>query len=250
METKGLGAGAQNASRLRFETQHDAFNFARQSVEEGQRFMARNGFSCSNYYLEGNCEIHLHVTSLSDSSKLKLVSHIVPFVDTNGKRASTVEPFALKNGSCILHGYVKDALVFIGGGHSAECPKQVISAKIWLEPSQKIDEIGVNISTSPFDLILKILWFLPKWKMNARYVASAQKSRPVTECLVKRVTKVGNDSRGQGANFSRHPLPQTKIDDLFAGLRIVLSDNLVSAALDKSVASLFKIDEAFFSALD
>jgi hypothetical protein len=59
----------------------------------------------------------------------------------------------------------------------------------------------------------------------------------------------GEDGVSERSKSSRNSVLKSEFDDLIAGLRISVFDDIISANLDKISAARFELGEAFFSAV-
>ena len=86
-----LETRCNDAARLRFDTQDDALNFARKSVEDGRRWVRERSFSCSKDYLNNRSCINISGHTLPESNKFKFVAQIIPFTDADSGSCGRVE---------------------------------------------------------------------------------------------------------------------------------------------------------------
>ncbi len=249
------GSFAKDTSSLRFDTQDDALDFARQSVEHGRRWVRQRGFSCTKDYLKNRARIDISGCSLPEARKFKLVVQFVPFVDANRKSA-----FPRCDGPGLLASYnlrpaaaqryAQNTLVFVWTGEGAKRIEQVVPSIVRLECPDKDYKFGVNILATCRNFIIKIFKRLTKGEVDPLRIWSTQQHGTIADCLIERVSKVVYYARGRDSHLGRNAMMETKLDDLLSGIRITVVDDVISAVLDKSIAGRFEINDACFCPID
>jgi hypothetical protein len=132
--------GSAQSRRLRFDTRDDALDFSKKSVEDSQRWLAAHHINLAQGYAKGDFELALDLAFPAYGAEVQLLFFSVPpITDSCGagpcpdRSGDNLETFDISL-------YRKDHLVFVGAGHSAQCPKQVITSKIRLKRTEVVCE--------------------------------------------------------------------------------------------------------------
>jgi hypothetical protein len=124
-----------NAGRLRFDTQDDALNFARQCAEDGRRWARERGFSVEKDYLKNRNCIDLTLHSRSRPHKLKLIMEFVPSVENTRPQIGMGDK-GVAGGPKLQPGVVQrhadNALVFVGASDTAQRVEQIVPSMMRL----------------------------------------------------------------------------------------------------------------------
>lgn len=236
-------------NRLRFNSVDDAFNFARVSVEQGRDWLALHNISFANNYMKGDIELHLYVASRAHSCKFKLVSVIVPFVDSECDRTRDVQPVGVKIKRIGIGTQADDALMY-SGGKSGQRPKKTVTAKVRFEGCDECAEFGSKLLAMVLNFGCEIVFVDPEREINATAICDSEKGGAVASGLIQRVAKIVNDPREQHHQFAGDPFIESELYDLLFGMRIDLFDRGVDVAFNESVACRFDLENVFFSCPD
>jgi hypothetical protein len=145
-----LGAGGEEAARLRFNTQNDAFNYAAQIVERGRQWAIAQGVRTPREdYLEAQCEILIHMQFIAGPQPrdFYLVMKIIPFIhdEFEGSARDRVDNSLHERGS-VLKADPNYSLVR-RSGHTTHRPQNTITVlfKVWLKPQAEIYESLIDL---------------------------------------------------------------------------------------------------------
>ena len=151
-----------DAGRLRFDTQDDALNFARQIVEDGRRRSSERGFSLADDYLKGRNHIHcpLYWAALRHSHDFHFIAKFAP-VAAAGHLKSRPRLETWLRGEDRFCGVERDpqnALVFVRSRQAAEGVQLSIPVPsiVGLEGFYEGHEVGVDVLQAVFDLVFKL----------------------------------------------------------------------------------------------
>lgn len=135
--------------RLRFRTQDDALNYARDVLQYGADFFTAYGLNIPKRYAMGEIEVVLKVSAGRDYSEYEFVFFNVP-----GK----IREVALASHDGLAQSDLSreksdrgDELVFVGITELVESPDGVIPSLVRVERAKERYDIGGQILASPFD---------------------------------------------------------------------------------------------------
>lgn len=238
-----------DAGTFRFNSRHDAMHFAEVSVQNGRNWLAAHNIRITDDYLKGNVELHLDVAATSNSSKFKLISSVIPFVDTDSTRTFDIKAFSMEPGAgSICRNSDNSSMLF--PSKSCKGPQKTIASEIRIEPSNERAQVWVNGFAVVPNFKLKVLWVFPEREIDILSASGSEHQGSIAGGLVKRVAQIVYNSVDLNSEGWGNWLIKSELYDFLAGLRIELLDNLVLAHLDKDVASRFDISNVFLSGID
>ena len=244
------GTAREDAGRLRFDTQNDAFNFADILVEDGKRWLTTNNIHIANDYLKGNIELHVKLASRWESRKFKLVAQVAHFTNAEGRRSLHMKAVSVHDHAVRQGGNVYAALVFPRSCNAADCPQEAIASHVWLKPFRKGSKLNRDVSAMPLHLSGEAVFVLGKREVDAANVVHAKRGASIAKSLVQSVPQVGKRATKDSPGLPWQTGVEPDFADILAGLKIELFENSVVASLDEARGQRFKILDAFPSVFD
>lgn len=245
------GAFAQNAGDLRFDTENDALNYAKELVQRGNQWAVAQGMVPPGQdYLEAKNEIILDVkfTSGRQPRNFKLITKVIPLVNEKIQPPpSEGDCFAERGG--IFQRSAHNSLMSVSS-KTRECPQNRIASIVRLERETEGYEGRVYVRALPFDLPFEVIWIFSEGEIDALGVGSPQEDCGIAKRLIERGSKFFDYVGGKGADSRGKSVLELDFNNLLSGLRIEVSDKFVVARLANRLAQRFQIGEPFFSALD
>lgn len=244
----------KNTASLSFDTQNDALNFADQLFKDSNRWLSSKDWCITDDYLNGHNNIHLHMSSLTDSCKFQLVFSVIPFIDANRGRAldkhatSSLSP--AQNETIVFAKKRQDFLVFVGPRHSTQFIKDVVPSIMRIQCLNEFDDCLIDITAAVSECASKIVNTLSEREIHSLTIRSSECYSAIANCLIEGISKVVDDVVRENPNLGWNPVFETETNDLLSGLKIGVVKDIIVTQLDESIVSRFKIDKAFFSAVD
>jgi hypothetical protein len=134
-----------NATRLRFDSQDDAHNFARHCVENGNRWLAAHDIHFSKRYEEGEIDLVLELTIGTDATKYHLVFCAVPswYRHAADKAAAQINPSDSH--------FCGQETMLASITKLVECPDKVIPSFVRIERAKERHDVRRDILASSFN---------------------------------------------------------------------------------------------------
>lgn len=243
-----MSGQSTKTATLRFETEDDAINFARQQVEHSQDWLASNNLCCAKRYEDGRLDIAVHLTARKYARKFQLVLSAIPNIPMKDPGSNFVPESAGQQGQFGL----KSHLMLVWSDKTGKRPQKVIPSTVRLEV---LDEaLQFNGDMFPRSLLLKDLLevrrILGKREI-AVHLAAANLHCGSVDCLIKGVSEIVKGVRCDGTEIVGDiPIDQSDLQHLVSCLRIALFDHDLTASLEEGVTSIFELDNVFFSPRD
>jgi hypothetical protein len=132
--------------RLRFDSQDDALNFVRKSVEESRHWLAARNLTFAQRYVDGQLDLLLTLkcTACPHPRKFNLLLQAIPAKksDRAWTRDTATEPIAAKHHVRKIDVYLQNNWVLARPRHPAHLIKNVILSTIRLESPEEGNESG------------------------------------------------------------------------------------------------------------
>jgi hypothetical protein len=234
---------------LRFYTANDGRDFARECVEDSNRWLAAHNVSRANDYFHGKTDLHIHIATRPHSCKLHLVSRLVHF-EGDFDRSFGVQSVGVHNEVRNAKADGEYALVFDWTGQMVKSPQNVVAAIVGLEAFDEVNQSWVDFLAIPIDRVLKIFNALPEWEMRFRDICRAKQQGAVAYGLIKCMAKVGNYSVAEQPSQIGDRATEFDLDDLFPGLFIHCREIGAFASLNEALANRVQLGDVFYSAID
>ena len=241
-----------NSEGFRFETQEDAFNFARESAQHGWRLAREWGFSCSEHYMKDRSEICVVLNVPPHPRNLDFIPTVVPFSGSHHESIIPATDFdeqrlcEIKGESTMSACHGNHPLMFCGAGHLREFVKEVVPSKVWLELEREVDEPLVNILTMPLHLIFKAAEGSRERKIQTFRVWPPEPNSGVSETLIQCMTQIGNDVMCSEPQFIGDVLLETHLNNFLSGLSLYVLDDVPRAFFDPYVTAGLEPCDVFF----
>lgn len=130
-------SGGEDTGRLCFRSQDDALNFARDSVQRGNDWLARQSISPLENYTKGRVHLILNVRSVPKAHEFDLVFRCVPLAVSEFARPINGTEVNAERLIDDRMSYWDNHAMRVGVPYTVQAPQQVIPSLVWLEPSQK-----------------------------------------------------------------------------------------------------------------
>lgn len=233
-------ANSQPSRRLRFDTAEDAFDFARQGVEDSRRWLVARGWSIAQQYAEGHLGLHLLTLQVSGGSHtgiLKFLLFAVPYpipeletsvphnIPENVSRADQVG-LQLQNTS---------VLVFAGDTQHAE---QIIPTRVWLESFEQGMQSAGNGLAVYAEYPINICSVFREGKVVA--VTSTELEGSAINGLVESMPQIIERIRSVHTEVAGH-CGESPLRDMLSRLRVTLLDANCLAFADEGLESQIEI---------
>ena len=127
-------------------------------------------------------------------------------------------------------------LVFILSGEGAECIEQIISSVVWFEGADEDYKICVDVLAVCRNLFVEIFLGTAKRKIHPFSIRPSQQYGGLTYGMIKGMPKIIDYMRGRDSHFGWDAVMEAKLDDLLFGLRINVTDDIVSTVINKRTA--------------
>jgi hypothetical protein len=236
---------------LRFNGHDDALRFAREFAERGKEWAKLEGVrSSTEEYLEGKAEIsvNLDLAIGGKSRHFKFVVKLGPPVDDEGQWTLRGDD-GLHEATLVFERHAEQVSVFLDR-KSSHSPERPIPVVVRLEVSAKVDDLRVEVAASSLDFPVKVFGVLANGEVKFVGAPGLENFARAANSLVQGVPEIVDDARRQDADLGRQASFESQLDDLVAGLRIAVCDEIIVATLDEGLADRFKIRNAFFSHID
>lgn len=250
-----LGARGEDATRLRFDTQDDALDFARKCAEDGRRWARERGFSCANDYLNGRARIDISCRAPSKAHEFKLVAQVIPPVVADPYAFRTYMerprlPGGVDNHSVTIERYAGDLLVFVRSGKGADAIEQCIPSIVRVEIANEPRQIRVNALAAPLNFVIKVLGCFSEWEVDPTSVAPSKQNSRFYKRLIERVSEIVHSVVDMNSQTGRKTVTEAELDYLLASIRVRVADDVISAALNEGGAKRFELIDACFCPVD
>lgn len=242
--------GEFDSGRLCFKTKNDALAFANNSAKRGRRAALEWGMSFTQDYLDGVIDIHVDISTGSDTRIFKLIGGVTPFVDPEFERADHQKVFVADKQRCFTPKGKADDSGMLFVGQFASKSDHIIPAIVRLASPQEVENAWMDVLAVFGDCDFKISSIHPDREIDALRVFPPQGNSGVTHGLVEGVSGIADDAHCLGSQDRRRPERIPKKDDFFRGFSIVLANDFILALGDKVFASQFKINKIFPSSRD
>lgn len=245
-----LATASENAGGFCFNTKNDAIRFANEIAQSGRRRASKGGLSFAKDYADGVVNIHIEMTSGTDSRIFKLVSDVVPLIYPEDARSLDIKIFVADKCGVTTTKRKANHSDMLVVGDPAPLSDYVIPAVIGFGGSNKIQQIGINPLASAYDRFLKVCSILSDREVDFFSVFAPELDGGVTNCLIKSMPSPGQNGSRFSPEVGRWPAIEAEQDNLFAGLVVALSDDLIVAGFAKGCASGFEVSQIFPSFCD
>lgn len=159
-----------NAGRLRFESQDDALDFARRSVEKSRDWLARNSLDFAKRYKEGEIEIVINSRVGGSAEEYDLVFFAIPF--GGGYRPASGYLHMVNMDSCCSHTNGDDDPMIALSANPVECPDYIIPSLVRIETPKERQDIRWETFAIARDSVFEVSGFISNGKMNTIRPAS------------------------------------------------------------------------------
>lgn len=231
----GLGTGSDDPVRLRFDSQDDALNFARDSVKRGNDWLATQRISPLKDYIEGRVHLVVNCRPGPKAQEFDLVFRRVPVTVTNPAGAIDL---ALFDADPLCHHSLPhwdNHAMRIGVPYAVQSPQQVIPSLVWLESHKE----RVNfwwVSRKPF---------AAEFSCNASAVSGEREagvcgSAPIdhqsasVQGVIERIPEVSGGVFCDDADFHRQIGSESDLVDLLACIRVHIDNTGVRLCVEES----------------
>jgi len=242
-----------NAGRLRFDTQDDALNYAKELVKRGNEWAIAQGVRTPREdYLEAQCEIVLQVQFASGRKPrdFKLVMQVVPFVDDDLQGSGSLDNCLPEGGGILVSS--SNAGLVSGTCEAAHRPQNPVAVRsiVRLKSKAIVDEALVDVDALPFYFIFEVFRVSSEREVDSLCIFPSERNGRFTKGLVKREPQFLQDAGREVADFRRESVLEAQFNDLLSGLWVGMGDNFVFARLADCLHQRFKLGNAFFSAIE
>ena len=124
-------ANQAESARLCFEGHDDALDYARELVQDSNRWLSVYNLNLAHRYKHLGLEVILDVRSMVDTSQYHLVFRAVP----NGRKPeadAVLEPCAIDHAVADIQGNRSDDFMFLGITQLVQSPQEIIPSLVWL----------------------------------------------------------------------------------------------------------------------
>lgn len=191
MAHPSFGQGA-DPSRLRFNSSNDALHYADHIVQEANNRALRKWPDIIQVYDEGNCHVAVRCR-LRNKTEFDVMFSAVPF-QARPKRSRPTSSDDKVISSELRR---RDNAVFISDGYLVNSPEKVIPSFVWIEPTQKRDDIWMKMLALSPDHVFKASLRGRKWEIGIfGFSGSRQRPRRGVRGLIKRSPQIVAGIRG------------------------------------------------------
>jgi len=135
-------------------------------------------------------------------------------------------------------------------GDAAKPTEQAVNSIMRFEVLDVSQESAMDVLALVRDFVIKVVGVFSEREIKFLGIASAEFESGVAQSLVKRMPEITRDAIRQCSEFAGNSMLEAKFEDLLAGLRIDVIDDVICANVDKLRTSRFKIEKVFFSACE
>lgn len=244
------GTIPQNSGGLRFDSQDDALSFARDGVESGNDWLARNEINFAKHYIEGRFNLVLNFRASTGDQIGNLVFRRIPMVNSDLYWPSNL--FAeFKFGSDSRRADRDDYAMRVGVSHPVECAEQLVPSRVWFEARKQrpyFDWITSKSATVKFSCDASVV--VGEGEPGVARISTDEGNRVSVDCMVESVSEVTGGILDDTTDVGRELFSQADFVGLLAGLRIFIDNCGVWFSREKGFDARFSIFNVFPAALD
>jgi len=214
--------------RLRFDSQDDALNFARDLVQRSSDFLAAQSLNVVKCYVHGQCNIAVELRSMRDSEVFQLVFSSIPAISDELNPISTNENTIadLKIGSSPVLDRSNDGSVRVGVPYLVQTKHQPIYSLVRAECYKERVDFRRNAleSGTSFELTLNGSGSITDRKCRVLRVAAVEGEGAGVNSVIQGVSEIGGGILDDGVQSSGRLPSDTDLVNILSSLRIVLND--------------------------
>lgn len=249
-DRSALGAGAENALSLCFDSQDDALNFARDSAERGNDWLARNEVNLAKHYIEGRCNVILEIRSDTDDQVGYFVFRRVPPVHAYLGRSfnSAIELQRSADGG---GAYGDDRAMRVGVSHAIKCAKQRVPSRVWFEAREQRPYFGwVSPQATTVKFSEDTGFIICERESGVAGVPTDKGNGVGIHSVVEGIPKVAGCILHDPSYVSGELLCQADFMSLLAGLHVFIDNSDVWFSREERIDARFSVFNVFPATLD
>lgn len=222
-------SGQAEPARARFDSHDDALDYARNIVEDSNRWLATHALDIAERYKRGVLEVCVVCRSGSDAEKFHLVFCVIPDRGLDG-RAVTKELRLIEPKPARRDANGAEDRVFVGITELVQCPKEVIPSFVWLERAHEVNDIIGQVFAASVDNVLQLRCVISEGEPGGLPFPAAGNADDMTG-LVESGTKVIDGVEGDTRQSVWHGFNELELMYLLRCFRVNLSDMSVGVTL-------------------
>lgn len=214
------GPLAYDAGGLRFDSQDDALDFGRNLAERSKRWLARQGMTAFERYIEGGSNLVIHARVWAEAHELYFLFRRVP--PAVADRAASNEP-APDRKAAHHHGrsYWDHKAMSSGVPYAIQSPKEGIASLVWLERREEGAQLRrISAEGATIELPVYACGVPREREAGSLRVSSTEDLRGAVDRVVQCVTQRPNCVFQDHLDFIGELPGEAKLMDVLATLWI------------------------------
>ena len=237
-----------NTARLCFDSQDDALDFARRSVEKSQNWLARNSLDFAKRYKEGELEIVIHLSVVARAEEYDLVFFAVPVVSGDRSASRDSHIASMKPGGGRAHRDDEPMIAF--PANPVECPNYVVPSFVRVETPKEREDIRWEILAIASESIFKLSGRVGDGKMNTIGSASSRGNSDRVHRLIEGGSQAIDHIVGEVGVPVGKQFRESDFVKLVNAIRVGLNETHVWFFLEKLLDPSIKIANLFLCPRD